>query len=85
MTDSDKIQWSESTIRELTGRLTPVEENVVDEADVAISAIQFPWPITIVSQTNVTNPDGSHSVRVVISWNDLDGATDYEVRLANLA
>lgn len=86
MSNADKIQWSESAIRELQGRLTPVEASPTDEIqDVAIAGVEFPWPITVLSQRNVVNPDGTHSVQVVITWEDVPGAVSYEVRLANLA
>lgn len=86
MSNSDKIQWSDSAIRELQGRITPPDlQESAEETDVAIASVDFPWPITVLSQRNVVNPDGTHSVQVVITWEDVPGAVSYEVRLANLA
>jgi hypothetical protein len=86
MSNSDKIQWSKTTIQELQGRLViPDAEIIPGDQESVIGAIEFPWPITIVSQKDVVNPDGSHSVQVIVSWTDVINATDYEVRLAKLS
>jgi len=83
MANADKIKWSQSAIEELKQRLGQPElvvEEVIDETSEA--EIPFPWPITVEEQNNVVGEDGKYVVNLVISWDDIPGAENYEVRVA---
>lgn len=67
--------------------IVQVEGFLVDETiqtDVAptveAGGVSFPFPITVSTPTSRIAPDGSTVFDVVISFDDVIGATDYEVR-----
>ena len=48
--------------------------------NLSAGGVSFPFPITISSPVSRIAPDGSTVFDIVISFDDVIGATDYEVR-----
>lgn len=78
---SDKIVWSQATIEELKNLLLEEEDEDFGESEEQIS-LDFPWEVVVVSQKTVTDEGGGTSVNAVLSFDEVAGAEDYEVRIS---
>jgi hypothetical protein len=80
--DSRSIKFSPATIEELRRALSePADNEVESETDQSVD-LDFPWPITIVSQGVSTGDDGGQVINVTLGFESVEGAEDYEVRIA---
>jgi hypothetical protein len=60
-----------------------VQEDTIDTdyaPAVEPGGLTFPWPITVSNITSRIAPDGSTVFDLIVSFDDVSGATDYEVR-----
>ncbi len=60
-----------------------VQEDTIDTdyaPEVEPGGLTFPWPINVSSTTSRIAQDGSTVFDIVVSFDDVPGATDYEVR-----
>lgn len=60
-----------------------IQEETIDTdyaPTVEPGGLTFPWPISVSSTTSRIAQDGSTVFDIVVSFDDVPGATDYEVR-----
>ena len=82
--DSDSIIWTEGGLEELRRQLAgEAVEELIDDSE-QFSDLSFPWPLTIIRQEVVSGEDGTILINVVVGYDDVEGADDYEVRVSLL-
>jgi hypothetical protein len=80
---SNRIEWNQSSIDELKRALGEGQGD--DEEDLEQeSTLDYPWVPEVVSQSLDLTETGTYKVSVVLGFDDIDGAEDYEVRITPL-
>jgi hypothetical protein len=80
---SNRIEWNQSSIDELKRALGEGQGD--DEEDLEQeSTLDYPWVPEVVSQSLDLTETGTYKVSVVLGFDDIEGAEDYEVRITLL-
>jgi hypothetical protein len=82
--NSSKIVWSQSGLEELKRLLNESDDDDQDEESLLSPGLDYPWEPTVVLQESVVGDGGDIVVNVKLGFDDIDGAEDYEVRVALL-
>jgi hypothetical protein len=76
-----RIQWTENALQELEALLGARVDIDPEEIDDALGGLDFPWPITIKSVTADKDPSGETWANLIIEFDEIVGASGYEVRM----
>jgi hypothetical protein len=82
--NSSRIVWSQSGLEELRRLLNESDDDDQDEESQSSPGLDYPWEPTVILQESVVGDDGDIVVNVKLGFDDIDGADDYEVRVAFL-
>jgi hypothetical protein len=83
----DGVVFSEDFSSDGGTESTPEADSGGESSDVSTTptfSLDFPWPITVADATPKIGGDGSGVVDVILEWDDVVGASEYEVRVTKL-
>jgi hypothetical protein len=77
--NADKIIWTGNTLDEMR-RLLGGDIEIEFPEMMDRTGLDYPWPITVKSVEAVSDPAGGVWATIILGFDEISGATDYEVR-----